>query len=304
MIKSVTVRNYLDEEIKITMTEAEPSHGFIIKEIRGLGPAKANINISDYASIDGGLYNSARMETRDIDITLMLAFAPDIETARQNTYKYFPIKKPVTLIFDTDNRYAKITGYVSKNEPDIFREDELVNITVTCDDPYFYRADGKNITEFGAIDPMFEFPFENNSLDENLLEMGNYAIEQARLVEYDGDGEVGVEIHIHAKDEIGDITIYNFITKESMVIYNDKIKFLTGKGISDTDEIIISTVVRNTYAMLLRNGAYTNILNAIDRSSEWFQLAKGTNVFGYSTSNDADDKLMFSMENDVIYEGI
>lgn len=304
MINSVTVRNFRDEEITITLSEAEPAHGLIIKEIKGLGPSNANINTTDFATVDGSMFNSARMTERSIDITLLLTFAPDIETSRQRTYKYFPIKKPVTLIFDTTNRFAKITGYVEKNEPDVFSKEESLTITILCDNPYFYNAKGTQVTEFGAVDPLFEFPFENNSLDENLIEFSAYAERKERLIDYEGDAEVGIRMRIHATDDIGDITIYNFVTKEKMIIYEDKLKSLTGSGLHDGDELFISTEIRNTYASLLRDGSYTNVLNAIDRASDWFQLQKGKNVFAFTTSNDTDDKLIFSIENDVIYEGI
>lgn len=305
MINTVTVRNFRDEEMTITLNEAEPAHGLIIKNITGLGPANAVVNMSDFVTDDGSVYNSARLEKRTIEFTLLLAFAPDIETSRQNTYKYFPIKKPVTLIFDTTNRYAQITGYVEKNEPDIFSKQESQTISIVCGDPYFYSANGKNVTEFGAVDALFEFPFENESLTENTIIFSEYSQTLQKNVYYDGDGEAGIVMHIHAYGDVGNISIYNYNTQERMIISSDKIEALTGTKLTIGDELIISTVHKSKYARLLREGKYTNILNAIDRKlSSWFILTKGDNIFAYVTDDGTDHQILFSIENDVLYEGL
>lgn len=304
MINSVIIKNYLGDDLNITLTDSAPEHGILIKEITGLGSAEANINISEFATHDGGLYNSARLNTRDIQFTFLLREAPDIETSRQRLYRYFPIKKPVTIYFDTDNRFARIVGYTKINEPNIFSKQEEVSVTIECPDPYFYDGTGKSKTTFSAIDPEFEFPFENNSLTDPELIFGEYAIRKERVVRYEGDAEIGVIMHITASDDVGNITIYNFVTRESMKISSDKIKTMTGTGFTAADEIIISTLTENHYAMLLRQGKYYNILNAIDRSSAWFLLGIGDNVFAFTTDNDTDDHVTFTIEHDTIYEGI
>ena len=65
MIRSVTVTNYLGDSKVLELANPEPS-GFVIASIEGLGPVKSNINTTDLASNDGALYNSARLETRNI----------------------------------------------------------------------------------------------------------------------------------------------------------------------------------------------------------------------------------------------
>mgnify|MGYP001033110678 FL=1 len=51
MIRSVTVTNYLGRSLKLELAQPEKS-GFIIKEITGLGPATANINVTDLSTND------------------------------------------------------------------------------------------------------------------------------------------------------------------------------------------------------------------------------------------------------------
>lgn len=303
MIKSVTVINYLGESVKIVLSEENPSHGMIIKKINGLGPAKANINTTDLATKDGSLFNSARLDKRNITMQILLTMAPDIETSRQRSYKYFPIKRPVEFIVELDNRMAKTIGYVETNEPDIFSKDEEMSISLICDDPYFYDPNKENSTVFSGIEPKFEFEFENDSLEENLLEFGSIENETEKTVPYDGDSEAGVTITIHALGEAHNIIIYNSRTREHMSINTEIIEQMTGKGIVTGDTIIINTVRGNKSVQLLRDGRFTNILNSLEKDSDWFQLSKGDNIFAY-TCDSGWENLEFTITNQVLYEGV
>ena len=80
MIKSIKVTNYLGETIEISMTNPELS-GFAIKEIDGLGPVKADINITDITTYDGGLFNSSRLNEREIKLTLIPIGGTNIATS-------------------------------------------------------------------------------------------------------------------------------------------------------------------------------------------------------------------------------
>lgn len=305
MIKSITATNYLGESVKIVLSEGEPEHGMVIKKITGLGPPKANINMTNLATMDGSIFNSAIVNKRNININMLFTFAPKIEDSRQRTYKYFPIKQPVKLLIETDNRIVETFGFVETNEPDIFSKDESNQITLVCADPYFYSAEngGTNITIFAGVYSLFEFEFENDSIEEPLLEFGLIENETEKAIYYDGDSEIGITIYIHAIGESGSVTIYNTGTRETMIINADKIEALTGSSIIVGDDIIITTMRGDKKIGLVRNGQYINILNALDRNSDWFQLAKGENTFAYSAEYGSEN-LQFRIENRIIYEGV
>ena len=111
MIRAVTVTNYLGESKRFELAFPEKS-GFAVQSISGLGPSKADINTTEISTNDGSLYNSARVNSRNIVMSLKLMFTPQIEDTRQDSYKYFPIKKRVTLLIETDNRICETYGYV------------------------------------------------------------------------------------------------------------------------------------------------------------------------------------------------
>lgn len=370
MINKIIVTNYLGESITFELRAPEKT-GLYIKSIEGLGPGKASINTTDIASDDGSIFNSARSEQRNIVLTLgclqVNGVTDSIETARQLTYKYFPKKKPLKFYILTDNRELEIQGYTESNEPDIFSKKETTQISIICPDPLFYSAgeDGTHSTTFNGVDFLFEFPFDNNTVGQNVniipgiarddqimvnelptsgnpgkfyfvpvtgeygkfteyvwlsiankwknlgthmyylpeIEMGSIEILKERTIWYDGDTETGVIIKIHAIGNAEHITIYNTGTREKMVLDTDKLKTLMGSGITAGDEITISTIKGNKYISLLRAGKTYNILNIMDKNADWFQLAKGDNIFTYTAVYGASN-LQFSIINQVAFEGV
>lgn len=307
MIYSIVVTNYLGDRIKLELGKPDVS-GFLIKSITGLGPAKANVNTTEVSTNDGSLFNSARLSQRNIVLDMVIintVYGESIEDLRQKSYKYFPLKKSVELTIETDNRYVKTTGYVESNEPNIFSSQEGTQISIICPDPYFYSAgeDGNNVTNFYSIDPMFEFPFSNESLDEPLLVFGEIQIKTEGVITYHGDSEIGVMIYIHAIGPATNINIYNTETREVMRINTEKISSLTGKGIVASDDIVINTAKGEKSITLIREGVSYNILNCLDKNTDWFTLAKGDNIFAF-TADSGVTNLQFRVENKVIYEGV
>ena len=302
MIKSLTITNYLGDSIKLELMDPASS-GFIVKSIDGLGPTKANINTSTRAMSDGSVYNSARLDSRSIVLSLgfLQSAKESIEDVRHKSYKYFPIKKKVSIVIETDRRLLEAEGYVEANEPDIFSNEEGCSITINCPDAYLYS---KNLqkTTFSGIEPAFEFPFINESLDEPLLEFSLIKIKTEGTVYYKGDSEIGVEITIHAIGEASNVKIFNLATRDSMSIESSKLITLTGSDIKAGDTIIITTTKGNKSATLIRDGKRINILNCLNRDAEWFNLALGDNLFAYSAEKGSTN-LQFAVVNRIAYEG-
>lgn len=304
MIKSITVTNYLGDSIKLELGRPEKS-GFLIESVSGLGPSKANINTTEVSTNDGSLFNSARLNQRNIVFEFIFVETingESIEDVRQKSYKYFPLKKKLDLFIETDNRIAKTTGYVESNEPNIFSSREGTQISIICPDPHFYSA-SNNTTVFYGIEPVFEFPFSNESLTDPLITFGNIPLKTEKVITYKGDTEIGVTIHIHAIGEVENITIYNTGTREIMIIDTVKLEALTGSGIVAGDDIIIKTQKGDKSITLIREGQYINILNCLGRETDWFTLVKGDNIFAF-TAESGTTNLQLWIENKVIYEGV
>lgn len=304
MIKSVTITNHLDESIKLDLFNPEES-GFIIKSIEGLGPVKANINFKELATNDGSIDNSARLSSRNIVMNLQFMESPTIEETRLKSYKYFPIKRNIKFLIETDSRICETIGRIETNTPTIFSNAEGCQISILCSNPYFYSAgeNGTNQTIFYGTEPLFEFPFSNESLTEDLIEFGSIENRTEGTIYYDGDAEIGITIQIHAVGKAEGLVIYNTKTRDIMRINDDKLKSLMGSGIQAGDEITITTSRGEKGIYMLRNGVTTNILNSLEKPIKWFQLSKGDNTFAYTASAGLMN-LQFRIKNKVIYEGV
>lgn len=279
MIQSVVVTNFKGDSLELELAHPEKT-GLAVHKIEGLGPPKADINYQKLATGDGGLYNSSRADTRNVVLTLAPLDNPSVEKNRIKTYRYFPLKKKVKLTFKTDVRVLYCEGYVESNEPDVFSDLETTQISVICVDPWLY-APGDSASVFSGVTPMFEFPFSNESLTDNLIEFGDIMVDtRARLI-YEGDIDAGVEINVHALDGAEDIKLFNVDTREKMIIDTGVIATKTGKPFGYADDIFISTRPGNRYVKLLRDGVYTDIISALDRDSDWLMLTTGDNVFGF-----------------------
>lgn len=308
MIKRVSITNHLGESIKMELLRPETS-GFIIENIEGLGPAKANINFTTLATIDGAIDNSARLDYRNIVISLIFLENPTIEDTRLASYKYFPIKQNITFLIETDRRICETVGRVESNIPKIFSTSETdregCQISIMCPDPYFYSAGPNKLTQtvfFGA-EPLFEFPFSNESLTEKLIEFGDIKNQTEGTVYYEGDADVGIIIRIHALGPVEGLKIYNLTKRQLLGISDDKLVALTGGGIQAGDEIVLNTNRGMKSITLTRAGIVTNILNVLEKPIPWFVLSKGDNIFAYRADSGISN-LQFSIENQVLYEGV
>jgi len=278
--------------------------GFFIRNVDGLGPVKASISTSEVFTIDGSLFNSARANSRNIVLNLgfMNDYESSIESLRQNTYRYFPLKQLVTIEVETDNRIGVTDGYVESNEPDIFSEDSGTTISLLCPSAYFHARETVQ-TYFSGATPSFEFPFENPSLTLKLIEFGSVFINTTANVFYTGDVPTGVYIAITFLGAVTDPIIHNLYSGENMSFSSAKLTALTGFNFKAGDVVLISTVKGDKYVRLIRGAVVWNIIGVIDTLSDWFTIVKGDNAFSYTATSGLAN-MQFYIEHQVLYQGV
>ena len=310
MIKSVTAVNFKGESIKMDLFHPESS-GFIIIKIDGIGPGKATVTKNDSKVYDGGTITSARLPSRNIKMEIQFLWVNSIEDVRHKSYKYFPLKKPITLIFETDTRTVEIEGVVESNEPDIFSSEESTNISIICPDPYFY-ASGENArsrTEFSGINPLFEIPsdtgYSNESLTEALTEISALYVQSERGIMNYGEVDIGVVISIKPLAIVkGILTISNVTLGQNMSFDLNKIKTITKNDFHLGDELVINTLRGKKSVTLVREGKNHNALSCIDTRTDWIYLTSGENTFTYYLDGEGIEDLQFSVTNSILYEGV
>jgi len=277
--------------------------GLAIRGITGLTPPEANINMTDLATSDGAVYNSARVSTRNVVLYFAYLYAPTIEKVRQKTYKFFPLKKKVKLIIETDNKQVYVEGYVETNEAVIFSDKTGGQISIMCPFPYL-RSKELYHTTLSGVTSIFEVPFENASLTEDLLEFGviNDTIGVGVNIPYSGDSSPGLNIRIKIMGTVTNLMFYN-LASEFIKIDTSKLEALTGDVLISGDEIFISTVKGSKEVVLLRDGVRTNIMNTLDRGSTWIQLNRGDNLYSYTADTGATS-VHIAVEYRKLYEGV
>lgn len=237
-----------------------PSGGFVVKNIDGLGPVKATLVSTSFANLDGGQYHSARREPRNIVLTLGLA--PDyavesVQDLRDQLYAYFMPKSKATMDF---NLFDKFTQNVSKQNkdlsiecriescaPSIFTKDPAMDISVMCYDPDF-------------VDPT-PVSFVESTVSD-LTETN---------IPYDGTVDTGVIFRLDVDRALSDFTIYHRPPDGSLVTLDFSYPLIAG------DTVEISSVRGSKYAILTRAGVESSVLYAISPQSGWLTLQPGEN---------------------------
>ena len=280
-IKKITVTNHAGESLVLDFRQPSES-GLFITAITGLGAPKADINMTDYAVIDGALYNSSRAQKRNIVLTIQ-PMRP-FETNRLKVYEFFPIKKKVRLLIETDTRECYIDGYVETCDANVYSVFSRASVSILCPDPYF-RETGTTQQMYYRSDPSFEFPIGTvanpppyilGELDDNY---------QVINIVYAGDADTGILLYLDIEAQVGDITLTNSSTHETMRIDADRVAVMTGQALGAGDAIQISTVPGDKYINLIRMGESINLISALSKDSDWLSLTVGNNQFAYDATS-------------------
>lgn len=288
--------------------------GFFVAGITGLGPPKADINTTRRAGSDGSIYNSAKVESRNIVITLIYYMDNtagtdgqilDVETLRHKTYEFFPIKRQVTLHFVTDRRRASITGYVESNEIGFFTNMEGSQISIVCNNPWFVSEDA-GVTNLRLIntEPLLTFPVyfdEASAENRNYVEFSKKKSRITGNIPYYGDLETGLALTVTCKSATGDIALSNDTHNETVTISSQTVANLTGSAISSGDRIVVTTHTGNKTAKLFRGSAVHNIIAAVNKQSKWPKLYSGNNELSATPTT---GRVEVAIDLNVLYEGM
>lgn len=280
----VIAENKYNEQINLTQ-----NGNYALLSVGGLTPPAATINTAVIATSDGAVFNSSRLGTRNIVLTI--APLNSIETNRINLYQYFKAKQYIKLYLENNTRSVWIDGYIEKIDGNLYTEKQQLQISIICPDPYF-KDTTTGLYTFSNVIDLFSFPF---AIEETpgipISELGEY-VEIA--ITNNSDDETGVLITLLANAAVTNPTIYNMTTNEHFAL---NISMETG------DVITIDTRRGHKTVTLNRNSVITNILNDMAQGSAWLNLVVGDNIFTYTCDTGAE-YIEISVELQPIYEGV
>jgi hypothetical protein len=276
VLSQVNVTSASGEILQLVL--ADVSDGYVLEDIGGLGPVKATLVSTGFANQDGVQPQSAKREQRDLSFKIGLEpYDTDttVQELRQQLYNFFMTKAWVTVEFQgalpDDTIVPTLTGQVESCEPDIFTQEPVMNIMVTCFDPDIYDLDVVTVT-------------------------GNTTSGTTPgTVDYPGTVEAGVIFKLNVNRTLAAFTIFNTPPGETPQQLDFSASLVSG------DVVTISTVPGNKYATLTRGGVDSDILYGISPQSGWIELKKGANAFRVYASGAA---IPWTMDYSTKYGGL
>jgi Phage tail protein RIFT-related domain len=240
-----------------TLASDDPIH---IRDIQGLGPVKAEIATTPFATSDGELFQGSSVGKRNIVMTM--GFNPDwdgdqtVSNLRQRLYGYLLPKALTKLRFFTENLpVVDIEGYVESLEPNIFAQDPEIQCSVICPRPDF-------------IDP--DAVIVNGVVDDGTIE---------NVIDYIGTVPTGFELRVQRTvtnpSYSGPLTVTNVMPDLTEQIF-------------EIDPVLIDTVqyfrlstiknAKRVQTVLIADDSITNVLVNMTADSVWPELRSGENL--------------------------
>lgn len=163
-----------------------------ITNAQGLSPAKNTINTNTAALIDGGTFNSAKVNMRSINIAFTIEYP--VEANRLNVYKVLRAKEPITLYYKSNALDVFIEGYVESLDIGHFDMKQKATVAILCPFPYWKNAQ-QIINELSVITSMFHFPFHAPQ-SKNLLPYPYYQTTRTAYgISYTDNGDGSITIN-------------------------------------------------------------------------------------------------------------
>lgn len=284
---SAKIQNVNGNVLVLTGQEAV----YQVIDIKGLNPPKAQINTTTIVGMDGAIFNSSKLQTRNIVLTVKIN--GNVEQNRLNLYSYFRTKEWCRFFYTNESLDVSIDGYVDSVECELFTNKEIAQISIICPYPYF-TALTEIMTDISSSLALFTFPF---SIDQNEpIPISTLDLDRVTNVYNTSESETGITIQITILESVSTIEIRNINTGEDFTL---NYAFVAG------DVITINTIKGQKSVTLLRNGVSTNLFTALQKGSTFFQLHVGSNPFSYLADNgQSNDKVFIQIYYSSIYRGV
>lgn len=261
---SLTVYNYKSPREVLNLT-GNPA--YTVTEVAGLGSLTADVNTAKNANYDGTTFKGSSVQERNIVIEFSIE--EPVEENRIALYKFFAVKRRITLEVQNGTRAATIDGYVESFEIEMFNKKEMAQASIICPSPFF----------------------KSKTVYTKSLYIG-----QGNVVITNGDAPCGAKIRLMpaAGKVVVDPVIRNQTTGGKMA-FNVTVR--------DGHELTVNTVDGEKSIML--DGV--NAINALILSeSEWITLAQGGNTIIAESDYEGSDASAYAgvIEWNDLYEGM
>lgn len=263
------VENSRHNTVRLTQNE----NIYQLLNVEGVAPTSATLSTYNVAGLDGSRITGAKLTPRNLVITLKIK--GDIEHNRQMLYEFFKTKEKCKIYLKTDNRDVFAEGYIESTNVDIFTNNEVMQISIICADPYF-KAVEEIAVNISAWISNFTFPFmisEAGMAFTSLSTSGNTLVSNA------SESDTGVEFIIDFNDDVETITINNMTTEQRMTFNYNFLAY---------DRLTVNTNKGAKQVLLNRGGVITNLIGSLERLSQFITLNAGDNELNIIVDEDRD----------------
>lgn len=280
---TLKIENHKGEVLELTH-----NNSYKISSVTGLNPAKATINCTDSATLDGSTFTSSRVNQRNI--VIIVAIEGDVEENRLNLYKYVKNKKSCRLYYKNSRRDVYIDGIIESLECNLFEQKQMAQISIICPRPYFIDVD-TSLIEFSQTTSLFKFPF---AIDEAGIPISEVTYTQSFRAINEGDIETGAIIELKA---LGPVTNPSIKDTNSLDFFRLNVEMATG------DLIRINTNKTQKGVWLIHNGSESNIINYRDKRSKWLQFESGETLLVCEADTGLEN-IVCNISYNANYEGV
>lgn len=264
---TVTVKNAINEELQLTQNESE----YQLINIEGLNPPNADIHTTTIYGMDGALFNSSKLNTREL--VLYIRLNGNVAEQRLKLYNLFRTKEKCTINYKSSIRDVFIEGYASTVEVSPFDNQNIFQVAILCPQPYFQSVIDI-VQDASSVINKFQFPF---AIDYNSpIVISEFETNKINTIMNNSEVETGFLAAINVNNTFQKIIIRNVVSGEQI-------------GLSDTfikgDIITIDTNKGSKSVRLFRNGVDSNLFTKVIKNSVFFQLKSGMNNLAYQINN-------------------
>lgn len=272
---------------RLTLTEYGSAYNV---KYSGLGPVNADVITSSLGMVDGAKINSARVDSRNIVLTVYIS-GSSVEAKRLHLYGFFTPKQAVKLYYKNGARDVYTEGIVETCEIDQFSAIQRAQISIICPQPYLIGA-AEIVQDITGVRSLFTFPF---AIAAAGIEFSRLTAQDYAILRNDGEVPTGFVATIYAMEDVTNPVIYNALTNEAFR-FNGVLEAgytLTISTITGAKKITITSPA----------GQVQNALYHKKAGSVWLQLAAGDNYISYAADS-GEDTMLVTLRHNNLFVGV
>jgi hypothetical protein len=286
VLKRIEVTSYAPA-LPLPIGDGASNDPIQVRDISGLGPVKANLGSTPYATGRGSYYQGGSIPDRNIVLTLGLNpnwVDQTVAGLRKLLYGYFMPEQWCKLrIFTDDYPDVQIEGVCESVEPNIFSQDPEVQVSIINHQPDFVAVDGTSI----------EGDVTNAITDGNPEEYE---------FEYEGTAPTGFVLQVHSPgvEYVGPLAI---ILETIDSIDSFQLDEIT---INNANYLLLGTLdnARRISTIAVSDDEATSQLKHIVQGSQWLRFKPGQNVLSVSGDSAEANELTWELVYFTRYGGL